>query len=253
MKLYIKESQIIKEYISNNEVSLLRYFQMSDEEKKRGLPYSYHYLIEDILEKDIEDSIEYVEQIDGTEEFNEIADKMFEMVENNSLPVDESEYPAWWYYMLEGVVKNQWMIHFTEYAEDIAEEGFTHGVYDIERLGITSSVSDFEKKYGGYNFAYDVDDYKWYYKNRFGNKYGSEAVLFRCSGVKLLHFGDEEPQIIFWGDRAKNIIPITECGEEAPYCVTSVKTGNIIYEGDFEEVVDWVLANYNQYRKHLHK
>ncbi len=253
MKIYIKESQVLKEYISNNEVSLLRYFEMSEEDHKRNLPYAYHYLVDEILEKDIEDTLGYVEQIDGTEEFDRLADTMYKMIKNYKMPISQDEYPAWTFFDLHGIVKNQWMIHFTEYAEDIAKDGFTHGVYDIERLGITSSVSDFEKKYGGYNFAYDVNDYKRYYRDRWSNKYGSEAVLFRCSGVELWHHGDEEPQIIFWGDRAKNIIPITECGEEAPYCVTSVKTGNIIYEGEFEEVVDWVLANYNQYRKHLHK
>lgn len=253
MKLYIKESQVLKEFISNNEVSLLRYFQMSDEEKKKQLPYTYHDLVDEILDKHIEDTYEYVENIYGSEEYQMIADELFEMITDGVLPLSHEDYPAWTFYDLHGIVKNQWMIHFTEYAEDIAKDGFTHGVYDIDRLGITSSVSDFEKKYGGYNFAYDVNDYKRHYKNSFGNKYGSEAVLFRCSGIKLWHNGDEEPQIIFWGDRAKNIIPITECGEEAPYCVTSVKTGNIIYEGEFEEVVDWVLANYNQYRKHLHK
>ena len=114
-------------------------------------------------------------------------------------------------------------------------------------------MGEFEKKYGGYNFAYDVERYDRYAHSNHGRgfKYGKEAVIFRASGMELWHYGDEEPQVIFYGNTAKSIIPITE-GEEHQWAVKSVKTGRSLYENDdFDNVVVWVLRNFVQYRKQL--
>ena len=74
-------------------------------------------------------------------------------------------------------------------------------------------------------------------------------VLFRASGVKMWHYSDEEPQVIFYGNTAKNIIPITK-GENYAYAIKS--KDKILYESDeLEKVVDWVVDNYDQYRKKL--
>lgn len=129
------------------------------------------------------------------------------------------------------------------------------GVSEIEKLGLTTSLGEFDKKYGGYNFAYTLGDFKKYGRSDYtrggGWKYGKEAVIFNASGVKLWHHGDEEPQVIFWGATAKNIIPLTR-GDNMDWAVRSKVTGNILFESDeLETLVRWVEAHFNQYRKHL--
>lgn len=120
----------------------------------------------------------------------------------------------------------------------------------MEKLGLTCHLSEFEKKYGGYNFAYTLSDFPKYAKKSGGYKYGSEAVVFNASGIKVWHYGDEEPQVIFYGNTAKNIIPITS-GENTEFAIYS-KDNKILYENDdLKNVVYWLIKNFNQYRKNF--
>lgn len=156
----LKESGYIKEYLNREEVSQVRYFNMSEEEKKKSLLYTFHYLLDNYTEDEIEDSIDYAEQIDGTEKGMQIASQLYDDLVNNNLDVFEEDKPAWSYFDYRNIVKNQWLIHFTNDADSIAKEGFTQGVFDIERLALTTRISDFEKQYGGYNFAYLLSEYR---------------------------------------------------------------------------------------------
>jgi hypothetical protein len=154
------------------------------------------------------------------------------------------------------IVKNKWLIHFTNNAEEIAREGFTKGVNDITKLGLTTRLSDIDKQFGGYNFAYLLGDYVKYSREMYsGYKYGKEAVLFRASGIKTNHSGDREPQVIFYGNTAKNIIPIkkTNKGEYGEYGIYDMRDGKLLYENNnLSKVVNWVVKNYDQYRSRLY-
>lgn len=286
MKIIITENQlkrIIKEYITQDVVSLKQYLSQTEEQKKTYLPQEYPYFFDDFMEsngnydfkrpkneymdangdnafdEELED-YDLIEWIDNNnhELYNEYADYLYDKINNGTLNISDSEYPAWSFFDdIPILVKNQWLIHFTNDSDGIARDGFKYGVDEIDRLGLTTNISDFEKKYGGYNFAYLLSDFNRYGKAGFGSrggeyKYGKEAVIFRASGIKTYHYGDEEPQIIFYGNTAKNIIPI-KSGENNNWAIYNNKTGRIIIESDdLEKIVYWVEQNYQQYYKSLH-
>jgi len=154
------------------------------------------------------------------------------------------------------VVKNQWMIHFTNEPQKIQQEGFTVGTDDLSRLGLTVFMTK-EEKGGGYNFAYAVDDFL---KNNFQygyQKYGKYAVMFRASGLKLWHSGDKENQVIFWGADATDFVVLgsghyTERGEEKNGWVVVPCRGTSPYGVDsIKSIIQWVVDNFEQYRKVL--
>lgn len=264
MKHFIKNllrETLLNEYLTQNMVSLKRYFSTTDEEKKSYLPHEYPYEFDRFVdEEDIDTNIEgetyEISDIlfdKNPELYNRFADWLFREIEQNTLNVPDSDYPAWAYFDNPRLVKNQWLIHFTDNAESIARQGFKYGVDEVDKLALTTHLGEFEKKYGGYNFAYDVERYHRYAYSNYGRgfKYGKEAVIFRASGIELWHYGDEEPQVIFYGNTARNIIPIIR-GENADWAVYSTKSGRILYENDdFDKVVVWVLRNYVQYRKQV--
>lgn len=282
MKLKIKKllrEGLLKEYISNQMIYLKDYFSMPESSKKAYLPHEYNYFFEDFLiEEDIDfeqpkeikqsnyadEPEEYVDMFDSSVEliiwlennnkelYDKFSDYLYNKIMNNELPIPEEEYPAWAYFDDNPIlIKNQWLIHFTNNADSIAYEGFKYGAEDISKLGLTTRLSEFDKKYGGYNFSYLLSDFKKYgIRNRGGYKYGDEAVIFRASGIKLYHYGDEEPQVIFYGNTAKDIIAITK-GDNSDYSIKS-KDDKILFENDdLETVVNWLIKNYNQYRKKL--
>ncbi len=273
---------MIQEFLTQDEVALKQYLSMSDEQKKSYLPHEFSYFFNDFLE---EEGIDFVppkhtvpsnyadepdveedmfeadyELIDWLEKNNKelydaFAEYLFKKISNNTLPIPEQEYPAWSYFDdSPQLIKNQWLIHFTNNADDIAREGFKYGVDDMTKLGLTTSLGEFDKKYGGYNFAYLLSDFPKYstrdYTRGGGYKYGKEAVVFNASGIKLWHHGDQEPQVIFYGKTATNIIPITS-GENADWAIHD-KNGRILFENDeLKRVVSWLVNNFAQYRKSL--
>ena len=102
---------------------------------------------------------------------------------------------------------------------------------------------------GGHNAGYSYFSIRGIDQTRINMTLnGNEAVIFNASGLRLWHHGDEEPQVIFFGNTAKNIIPITG-GEDKDWAVRNSKTNRIIFEDDnFDKVVQWVINNFIQYR-----
>ena len=275
----ILSENFLNEYITNNEMYLKDYLSMSEESKKAYLPHEYHYFFDDFLDEEeidfqkpkeivqtnyADEPEEEVDMFDSTIElmtwlenndkktYNAFADYLYKKIIHNELDISDSDYPAWAYFDDNPIiVKNQWLIHFTDNAEEVASEGFKYGVEEMDKLGLTTHLGEFDKKYGGYNFAYLLSDFAKYARGGHrgtGYKYGKEAVIFRASGVKVWHHGDEEPQVIFYGNTATNIIAITE-GEERKWAIRN-KNNRILFESDeLEKVVQWLSKNYDQYRK----
>lgn len=280
MKIILKEEQVIqlKEYYQR-EISYLKdILTMSDEQKKNSLPEMFYYFFDDFLvEEDVEftpptekrpsntmdEPDEDVEMFDNDYElvewlsrnnpklYNHFAEYLYRKVVYFELPIYDTEYPSWAYFDDSvSIIKNQWLIHFTDNAYSIAKDGFKYGVDDPEKLSLTKHMSDFDKKNGGYNFAYRLEDFHHYGYKGYGNyKYGKEAVIFRASGVLTYHNGDEEPQVIFYGNTATDIIPIYR--EDDEFYIEG-KNGRRLYsKEDLRLVVNWLTKNYVQYRKQL--
>ena len=257
IKGLLRES-LLSEFIGQDMVSLKKYFSMTDDEKKSYLPHEYPYEFDEFIDDmDLNVPIdgEPYEIIDELEQnhsdiYNQFAEWLFNKINNHSLGISDAEYPAWSFFSDPTLIKNQWLIHFTNKSNQIGKEGFKYGVNEMDKLGLTTHLDEFEKKYGGYNFAYTLTDYLKYAKGRNTFKYGKEAVIFRASGIKLWHHADSEPQVIFYGNTATNIVPITE--HYGDYYVDNNKTGKTLFTNpDFDRVVDWVINNYIQYRKKI--
>ena len=281
---YLNEQQMLNEYITKDIVYLKDYFKTSKSSKMEYLPHEYYYFFDDFLdETDIfferpkktqpsnymdepdedvdmfDNDIELMTWLENNnrEMYYKFGEYLYDKISNNTLPIDDAEYPAWSYFDdSPQLIKNQWLIHFTNNVDSIAKNGFKFGVDDMTKLGLTTRLGEFDKKYGGYNFAYTLNDFKKYGASSYGNwsksgyKYGDEAVIFNASGIKVYHYGDEEPQVIFYGNTAKNIIPITS-GENAKFGVYG-KNGKLLFENDdLTKIVNWVVNNYQQYRKNF--
>lgn len=279
---YVNENMLINEYITNDEIYLRDYLSMPDSAKLAYLPYEYYYFFQDFLDETdydfempketipsdyVDEPDEEVDMFDNEIElitwleyndkktFNSFAEYLLNKINNYTLPISDSEYPAWSYFDDKPtLIKNQWLIHFTDNADDIAREGFKYGVDDMTKLGLTTHLGEFDKKYGGYNFAYLLNDFSKYAKGNYSRgkyKYGKEAVVFNASGIKVWHYGDNEPQVIFYGNTARNIVPITS-GENNDYAIFG-KNGRVLFEhDDLETVVYWLIRNFEQYRKSLY-
>ncbi|MCH9802154.1 MAG: hypothetical protein K0U62_11590 [Actinomycetia bacterium] len=122
----------------------------------------------------------------------------------------QEESPSWRYlHPRYGDEAYDWLIHFSDSAYDIAAEGFCRGVPHVETLGLTTLLSSFYFDTEGYNFAYPAEMAQRFGFNRWGDpQYGKRAVLFRAPHMVFDHSTDNEPQAIFWGPSARDIIVI---------------------------------------------
>ena len=277
-------------FITNREIDLKDYLQLSEADKGRELighiPESFiQFLIPDyasdpvvalflpLLFPDVpEDELAYltldeITDIDMSDAYNIVGDYMDQFsddimqkfyIDACSYRSDDAGLPSFLFMDYDSMVKNQWLIHFTDDAHSISSNGFTQGVDDHMALGLTTHFDNSSKQHGGYNFAYLLSDFMSYgasSRNHSGGwKYGNECVVFRASGIKVWHHGDEEPQVIFYGNTATDIVPLTmgeyQSGEDE-YTDGWCTPEDYYCHEDLEKVVDWVVNNFGQYRKHL--
>jgi predicted amidophosphoribosyltransferase len=166
--------------------------------------------------------------------------------------VPPSEQPTFLFMEFERIVKGEWLVHFSNNAGSIAVNGFKHGIDDITTLGLTTHFPT--KPYPGFNFAYLADDAARYGRSgRVGKwKYGDHAVMFKANGVKVYHYTDEEPQVIFLGSTAKDIVELENTDDG---WVVSDGYGPIFRSGGsgIQRCIDWVKTNYDQYRNKLNQ
>ena len=151
--------------------------------------------------------------------------------------------------------RSTWLVHFTNRPYDVANQGFTIGMDDMDRLGLTTWYRDEGKKHGGYNFAFIANSRDALSAVNQG-KYGHSAILFQNSGIHCYHYGDEEDQIVFWGADVSPKSLIILVKEYDDWCVYShYKLGNgsnYLFKGDYEACVSWVVKNEQQYRRYLY-
>jgi hypothetical protein len=150
------------------------------------------------------------------------------------LQQDAAEAPSFLFFDRPKVLRNAWLVHFTADAERVARQGFRRGVEDPMRVGLTTLLSQSQKRTPGYTFAFrpgDVNRYAW---NRGRPKYGKEAVVFRADAVLAYHTSDEEDQAIAWGPEAKDIRAVWMDGRNP--VLTNEDGENIVYD-DFPSLI----------------
>jgi 2'-5' RNA ligase/GNAT superfamily N-acetyltransferase len=244
-------------YFNNDMVWLKNYLTMSDRDKGEELSYKFTpsfvgYVEENYPEvwETIKDRVEdgYLDSPEG------IPDEVFtDFYQNGSdefMNMDPAECPSFMHMSYEGMVKNQWLLHKTDNPDSICQSGFTYGMGDLSRLGLTTWFNNdgMDKQEGGYNFAFLAQDSK---AMRYAeDRYGREAVIFRASGVKVYHYGDEETQVIFRGSEAHDIIPVVKDGNTGMWALPDDDHGKPVFQADYlQQIVQWVMNHYAQYRK----
>ena len=276
------DSYQINEYLQQQESWLYNYLNMSDEDKYVDLAHNQSMFFFDFFEQNDSE----IEEMLSEEEFTEIKNMIDEgsaeyevlekihthkdllekygrYVENELEGVSMSDdLPTPFYFDYPEIVKKQWLVHLTDHASDIWSDGFTHGTFEIDKLALTTYNSHDSKKHGGYNFAYTPYDFEKYGNNghhKHNFSYGDEAILFRSSGVKAWHIGDEEYQVMFWGENASDIIWMEygeiehgdNEGDECWFIESRITGRRLVEKEEVSELVEWVEKHYDQYRKHL--
>lgn len=177
------------------------------------------------------------------------------------------------------IVHNEWMVHFSDYADKIAKEGFTKG-NDYEG-NLKSATYQRGKTEGGYNYAYLASDviggkgYKFldYLKER-----ETPFVMFKGNGYRFHHNQDEEDQVVLnniqkgtmvfvrrlydqwcvlstanpnWKKRTKDINPRPEDERFAMFNPRNIIEGILYSDDDIDKVIKWVMNNFDQYRSKI--
>lgn len=259
----IKLKTLLNEYISNPLIYLKNYLHMSNIEQKEDLVSQYPESVETFAHEYFDPQIqrfilnnknqpyEIVSEFKQKfpQEYIDFLDWIYnQMIDGKLYPI-----PTWHVLEYQSTLKNQWLIHFSDNSNNIwLDQTFQYGLDDLSIIAYSTSYTKEAKKNGGYNFAYDVSDYIKYGRSSYrsgGWKYGEEAVLFKASGVKVYHYGDEEPQVIFWGKSAHDIVYLRK-GED--WQTINSKTNKIIFRAQtLPEVVNWTIKNFNQYKNVL--
>lgn len=203
--------------------------------------------------------------LDDGDEFYKDAEKIDNYFKNNKnekqefisfIAQTDPAYAPSFHYMdsLVELESNSWLVHLTDYPDQIKKNGFVYGVDEMDKLGLTTYFSDSYKKYGGYNFAFQTGSKDLSSAVRKG-RYGKSAVMFMSAGLQVYHNGDDEYQVIFDGKnvKPKNIVVLEVSNSSGEwYIVNQNRNSNFdLFEGDFEDVVKWVENNYIQYRRFI--
>ena len=142
-----------------------------------------------------------------------------------------------------------WLVHFTDNAWKVAKKGFAYGS-DYEGLHLTTWRRNRQVNRGPFAFAFEAGN-KFSLAAARGKKYGSDAVLFQCSGaIEAYHTGDEENQVVFDKDHTYCRVPIYRC-HNGEWRVEDCKAERNLFQGDFLTVVQWVGANFRQYQTRI--
>lgn len=157
----------------------------NEEEREEIIGECYNELISDLRYNPnyfVEKAMENRKLFDSTFYFlQDLADE----------PKYTYEAPAWLFFDNPKLIKNTWLVHFSNNAYKIATEGFTYGTTELDRLAY-SGCGDIDNKYGeGYDFAFTADAAMnaMYIGSKVMDepKYGNEFVLFRANGVEVFH------------------------------------------------------------------
>lgn len=217
------------------------------------------------------------------EAIDEYLDKQMSKVRNDfkTRNYDEASGFAWSDDAEDGkeIVHNEWMVHFSDYADKIAKEGFTKGNdYDGK---LKSATYQRGKTEGGYNYAYLASDViggkGWKFLDYLKER-ETPFVMFKGNGYRFHHNQDEEDQVVLnniqkgtmvfvrrlydqwcvlstanpnWKNRTKDINPRPEDERFAMYNPRNIIEGILYSDDDINKVIKWVMNNFDQYRSKI--
>lgn len=217
------------------------------------------------------------------EAIDEYLDKQMSKVRNDfkTRNYDEASGFAWSDDAEDGkeIVHNEWMVHFSDYADKIAKEGFTKGNdYDGK---LKSATYQRGKTEGGYNYAYlasDVIGRKGWKFLDYLKERETPFVMFKGNGYRFHHNQDEEDQVVLnniqkgtmvfvrrlydqwcvlstanpnWKNRTKDINPRPEDERFAMYNPRNIIEGILYSDDDIDNVIKWVVNNFDQYHNKI--
>lgn len=240
---------------------LIHYFEMPFEDKIKLLPAFFHRNYPTIFDDWCLNNIGDFEEVDedyilpdgiynlsqypeAYEKYcNFLYDISYAAIHGNDNPhnLNLAILPPFLTFSYEGDVNNEWLCHFCsefETVKNIINDKHFLGIDDIDHITITA-VNDNEKIPNGYCFAYDIDD--TYYNFAIGIKYGTNGVIFKSSGVKLFHSGDDEMQVIFIGNTAKNMVGFYRDEKTNVFYTLDKKISDV----DFNEFKEKVINSFS--------
>jgi len=169
------------------------------------------------------------------------------------------DYPPCYFMSYEDMLKNDWLIHFSDSARSIAKEGFLYGVPVEDMKGLALSTwkmledKDLMER-DGYVFSYSLDRFS--HTNMF--TVGTNFVIFQGSGILIYHNGDDEYQAICLKDSVRNFIPVL--WDERQYVIRDKDSGKVYWKSGvddidlgviMEKLNDWIRNNIRQYGKRI--
>lgn len=211
-------------------------------------PYDYQFEIKDFLESNGQETAEDKEEYEIFEEWIEKASKeeiaSFKHWIENRDPRSrfEGDAPVYEAMSYSNFVKPTWLIHFTNDPSSISQNGFLYGHEDTGGLALTTWKTD-RKKTPGYNFAFEIGSRYADYAAR-SSKYGKHAVVFWGAGVKAYHYGDEEDQVIIWGQSVNKSLIFPVWNEDGEWVFKDIRSDKIMAKGeDVNEIAYWIRDN----------
>ena len=175
--------------------------------------------------------------------YSQYCEKFLEYLDQNTDYIDQ---PSTRTMSFTSDVNNQWLVHFSDNADEIWRDGFEYGTADYDNLNYSDCGNIYNKENEGIAFAFEADDVN---KSSDSTRYGQEAVMFQASGVKAYHYGDCEDQVMFWTHDAKNLVWLRK--DNGEWYVGFDPYHPLYHNEEVTEVIDWVERNFNQYRKKL--
>ena len=277
MKNYKNYTQYkLYEYLQQEEQWLYKYFNMSDDDKYINNAWMNQYYIKKFI-----DTISLENYF--TEEELESFDFDTEVIDNNE---DEDIF-----YEFEDYEKNkkkkdfliafgEWCYENLEYYEQPANLMFHHPERFKKDWILYKNNSNKIKEIWFNGFVNGLDEYdelyNWFYNDQ-DNQYGDihigrpinnissynfdvgkeeDVLMFKSSGVKVSDLGNNIDVVAFYGKAVYDLVWLeygfSENDEQYEvWFVESDNNGRLVELDDFEQLVEWVEKNYDQYRNHL--
>ncbi len=224
--------------------NLRSYLTLNKREMGEELARTFSSYWQEFVENEHPEFAELIDEDGYTDNFDTVPENVFgdflDEYSSRAMQDDPAMAPTFLTVDYRRDVKNAWLVHFTDYPEAIAKDGFKYGMDRVEQLALTTYFKDEAKKFGGYNFALDA-----HHRNLegLGKNYGKHCVLFQANGIETYHSGDDFEQIIFWGKDAKNIIPIMHWNDEMWHVGEDADGNSLFSDYNLSEVVEWAIAN----------